>query len=96
MSPLDLIHELVDNLTLDDIELLNNLTGHEALSRFSAKPRQEILTELKLSEASIRKSIIRLEAMSFIKVHVKDRKQVLHLTLHGQMAIHTIFERGNV
>ena len=90
-----LLYDMTENLTLDDIELLNNLIKDDALSRFSAKPKLTVLEETKISESFLRKSIVKLQAMTFIKVAVDNRKQVLYVTENGQDAFQIISERGS-
>lgn len=79
----NLIFDITENLTLDDIEVLNNLIKDEALNRFSAKPKQTVLEETKISESFLRKSIVRLQASTLIRVAVENRKQVLYVTGNG-------------
>ena len=92
----NILYDLADNLTLDDIELLNNLTKDEALSRYSAKPKQTVLEETQISESFLRKSIFKLQGMTLIKVAIENRKQVLYVTETGQDALQIICERGSV
>lgn len=91
-----LLYDITENLTLDDIELLNNLIKDEALSRFSAKPKQIVLEETKISESFLRKSIHKLQGNAFLKVAVENRKQVLYVTEYGQDAFQIVSERGTV
>jgi len=86
---------LVDNLTIDDIELLNILTSKESNAKFSSKSKQDILEISDLTETKFRKSVIKLEALNFINTSIINRKQMLFVTEYGQKAIQIIFERGN-
>lgn len=83
---------LVSRLTLDDIEILNTLTSTESLSRFSARTKKEVQEGAKITEAKLRKSIVRLDAMNFIEVVPGGREHLLYVTEYGQQAIQHISE----
>jgi hypothetical protein len=87
---------IVDRLTLDDIEVLNTLTSKEALNRFSAKTKQEILQHSGLTEAKFRKCIYRLDAINFIEIFTGNREHLIYVTEYGLKAIQYIIERSNV
>lgn len=87
---------LTDRLSMDEIELLNQLTSSESTNRFSAKTKKELSTHSKLTEAKFRKILQRLEALRFIEVCAGNREHLIFVTEYGQNAIQCIYERGNV
>jgi DNA-binding MarR family transcriptional regulator len=87
---------LTDRLSLEEIELLNNLTSTESTTRFSAKTKKELFKISKLTEARFRKILYRLEALNFISIVAGSKEHLIYVTEYGQTAIQCIYERGNV
>jgi DNA-binding MarR family transcriptional regulator len=87
---------LTDRLTIDEIELLNQLTSSESTNRFSAKTKKELFHSSKLTESRFRKILYRLEALRFIEIVAGAREHLIFVTEYGQNAIQCIYERGNV
>lgn len=85
-----------DNLTLDDIEVLNSLSKHSALNKMTARTKKEIMKDTDLTEAIVRKSIDKLDSILFIETCSGKRKHLYFITEYGMEAIQYIFERTDV
>jgi len=86
---------LTDRLTIEEIELLNNLTSNECVNHFTAKKKQDIFNESNLTESKFRKVMYRLEALNFIEIVAGSREHLIYVTEYGQSAIQCIYERRN-
>lgn len=92
----DLFHQMVDNLSIDEIEILNYLTMNEATNKFTAIKKQNIAKDLNLTESQFRKSLNRLDATNFIYIIAGNRNHLVHVTEYGLLAIQNIAERKGV
>lgn len=86
----------IENLTIEDIQLLNTLTSNESVTRFSAQTKEEIIKSSHLTESLFRKSVTRLSALQLIQIVNSGRNHSFYVTQFGQEAINYIAERGNV
>lgn len=89
-----LFEKILERLTLDDIQVLNILSTHESLSRYSAKSKQAIQKASNLSESHFRKCIDRLDASGLIEI-IAGRNHFLYINEFGLKAIEIIYERSN-
>lgn len=87
---------LLENLTLDELEILKALIDEDSLNRFSARTKKEISIKTNLTDSILRKSITRLEAMNFIEVVAGSREHLLYINEYGQDAIKKITDGSHV
>jgi hypothetical protein len=83
---------IVNRLRLDDIGMLAKLFDEDATVPFKAMSKKTILEELKISEANLRKTIYRLEAVDFVQAVTGIKEHKIYITELGALAIQEQFK----
>lgn len=83
----DYFKSVVSSLTVDDMNILDILYSKEADAAFKAIVNSDVLRISKLSEATYRRIIYRLEANKFIEIINVKKQNALYITQYGIQAI---------
>ena len=86
---------IIDRLTFEEIDLLNHLTKKDSTNVLTSIKKKELQSESKMSDATFRKTLNRLEAMLFINTVTGNKEHSIYATEYGQEAIQVIYERSN-
>lgn len=88
----DYFQNIVNNLTLDDMNVLGILIDNEATATFKSMRKKDIFERSGLSEANYRKVIYRLDAINFIETVIGNKEHMLFITNFGIMAVEKSLE----
>ena len=83
---------IVTRLKIDDIALLAKLFDEDATVPFKAMSKKTLIDNLDISEANLRKTIYRLEAVDFVSAVTGTKEHKLYITDFGKLAIQEQFE----
>ena len=79
--------EIVSELTYDEMVILGLLSDQNANSVFKSIKKKSVQEQTNLTDANIRKSILRLEAKRFIEINSSSKEYRLYITEYGQLAL---------
>jgi hypothetical protein len=83
----DYFQQIVNRLTLDDLQVLTHLQDNEATATFKALKNQKLFELSSLSEAKYRKTIAKLASILFVETDSSEREHSLYITQYGLSAI---------
>lgn len=83
----DYFKSVVSSLTVDDMNILEILYTKEADAAFKALLNSDVLTHSRLSEATYRRIIYRLEANKFVEIINVKKQNAMYITQYGIEAI---------
>lgn len=88
----DYFKHIINRLKLDDISILGKLYDEDATAPFKAMSKRTLIDKLELTEANLRKTIYRLEAVDFVQAVTGNKEHKLYITDYGILAIQGSFE----
>jgi|GEM_PF-3961787 len=85
-------YNIVDSLTIEDFFLLSYLIEKNATEKFKSVKRRKVAEDMfnsdaKITEATLRKCLWRLEPMKFIEIVREEKEFKLFITTIGIQAI---------
>ncbi|MGG3890352.1 hypothetical protein [Metabacillus fastidiosus] len=83
--------EVTSNLSFTDLSILGHLADHEANTLFKSIKKKVVQDVLKLTEANLRKSLYRLQALKFIVIETSEKEHSVYITNFGQQALYISF-----
>ncbi|MGG3987494.1 hypothetical protein [Bacillus smithii] len=89
---MDYFQTVLNNLTEEDIVLLNALHENNSYSKYTAIDKFFFLEQLNISVSIFRKSITKLESLCFVEIVNGKRKHMYFLSEFGEKAIQNIIE----
>lgn len=92
MSYQHYFEDVVTNLSIEDLFLLTYLKEREANEKFKSVSRKTLIKEVfeqqpAMTEATIRKSFHRLEALKFISLFNSGKQQKIYISTIGLQAL---------
>jgi RIO-like serine/threonine protein kinase len=83
---------IVNNLKLDDFGVLGRLYDNDATIPFKAMSKKTVIEQTKMSEANLRKTLYRLEAVDFVRAVTGCKEHKIYLTGYGLLAMQETFQ----
>lgn len=88
--------ELVSNLTIDDMLVLSYLSDNQINTLYKSVTKHEIQEGTSLTTSILRKSLLKLETLSFIRIDIGSKKYKIFMTHYGQTALQMQIEKEEV
>lgn len=88
--------ELVSNLTIDDMLVLSYLSDNQINTLYKSVTRHEIQEGTNLSTSMLRKTLLKLETLCFVRIDIGSKKYKMFITRYGQTALQMQIEKEEV
>jgi len=86
------IQEVIQNLTLDDLKLINALYNKDATTKFKSVTNKYATKESTLSASKYRKSLDRLTGNCFVEHVIGGKEHRVFVTTYGMYALEKTLE----